>query len=386
MSEGNQPGAMALTRTPRGAHFQARSRVERHDTALARGIGHGVHLAGARAVEGGHRGDVDHRSAAVLEHRAGDRLGDEEQPTQVDVDHLLPAIAGCLLGRSSPGGAGVVDEHVDLAELVDRRFDQPFDVSGLRTSHESASDRTPSFSSSAAVCWQRSILLAETTMFEPSSARASAIWRPRPLPPPVTIAVWPDRSNSSWRRRAAPERIQFSMSPLVPNDHLELRGRYRAFMEEHVYPNEAGVRGRTTTAGCAHRGTAGARRRTPACGPRISARRPGARGRLPLLRVLNEVIGRSYWGQLVFGCQAPDAGNGEILHLFGTTGAEGATGWRRSSPARCGRSSDDRARGLGRRPHRPGVTARARRRRLGDRWPQVVLDRAEGPLSASSWR
>ena len=24
------------------------------------------------------------------------------------------------------------------------------------------------------------------------------------------------------------------------------------------------------------------------------------------------------WGQLVFGCQAPDAGNGEILHLFGT--------------------------------------------------------------------
>ena len=33
---------------------------------------------------------------------------------------------------------------------------------------------------------------------------------------------------------------------------------------------------------------------------------------------LNEVIGRSYWGQLVFGCQAPDAGNSEILHTFGT--------------------------------------------------------------------
>ena len=33
---------------------------------------------------------------------------------------------------------------------------------------------------------------------------------------------------------------------------------------------------------------------------------------------LNEQIGRSLWGQLVFGCQAPDAGNGEILHLFGT--------------------------------------------------------------------
>src|SRR5436309_14430931 len=33
---------------------------------------------------------------------------------------------------------------------------------------------------------------------------------------------------------------------------------------------------------------------------------------------LNEHIGRSVWGQLVFGCQAPDAGNAEILHLFGT--------------------------------------------------------------------
>jgi alkylation response protein AidB-like acyl-CoA dehydrogenase len=33
---------------------------------------------------------------------------------------------------------------------------------------------------------------------------------------------------------------------------------------------------------------------------------------------LNEYIGRSLWGQLVFGCQAPDAGNAEILHMFGT--------------------------------------------------------------------
>ena len=33
---------------------------------------------------------------------------------------------------------------------------------------------------------------------------------------------------------------------------------------------------------------------------------------------LNEHIGRTVWGQLVFGCQAPDAGNAEILYLFGT--------------------------------------------------------------------
>ena len=33
---------------------------------------------------------------------------------------------------------------------------------------------------------------------------------------------------------------------------------------------------------------------------------------------VNEEIGRSHWAQLVFGCQAPDAGNAELLHRFGT--------------------------------------------------------------------
>ena len=48
-------------------------------------------------------------------------------------------------------------------------------------------------------------------------------------------------------------------------------------------------------------------------------RRPEARGTGFLdYAYLNEYIGRSLWGQLVFGCQAPDAGNAEILHLFGT--------------------------------------------------------------------
>ena len=34
--------------------------------------------------------------------------------------------------------------------------------------------------------------------------------------------------------------------------------------------------------------------------------------------LLNEEIGRSMWAQLVFDCQAPDTGNAEILHQFGT--------------------------------------------------------------------
>ncbi|MFE3702728.1 acyl-CoA dehydrogenase family protein, partial [Nocardia tengchongensis] len=36
------------------------------------------------------------------------------------------------------------------------------------------------------------------------------------------------------------------------------------------------------------------------------------------LALLNEVLGTSQWAPLVFGCQAPDSGNAEILAHFGT--------------------------------------------------------------------
>jgi len=36
------------------------------------------------------------------------------------------------------------------------------------------------------------------------------------------------------------------------------------------------------------------------------------------LGLLNEILGRSRWAPIVFGCQAPDSGNGEILAHFGT--------------------------------------------------------------------
>ena len=36
------------------------------------------------------------------------------------------------------------------------------------------------------------------------------------------------------------------------------------------------------------------------------------------LALMNEILGRSLWGQIVFGCQAPDSGNAEILAHHGT--------------------------------------------------------------------
>ncbi|NED66402.1 acyl-CoA dehydrogenase, partial [Streptomyces sp. SID10244] len=36
------------------------------------------------------------------------------------------------------------------------------------------------------------------------------------------------------------------------------------------------------------------------------------------LALLNEILGRSSWAPVVFGCQAPDTGNAEIIAHFGT--------------------------------------------------------------------
>jgi len=36
------------------------------------------------------------------------------------------------------------------------------------------------------------------------------------------------------------------------------------------------------------------------------------------MALLNEIIGRTIWGPLVFGCQAPDSGNSKILAIYGT--------------------------------------------------------------------
>jgi len=98
----------------------------------------------------------------------------------------------------------------------------------------------------------------------------------------------------------------------------DLKAPYRAFMEAHVYPNEAAL-AREDEAAVAL--VAELRSRAKAEGlwaPHLPPDAGGTGYGFLAYAHLNEEIGRCVWGQLVFNCQAPDAGNGEILHLFGT--------------------------------------------------------------------
>jgi acyl-CoA dehydrogenase len=98
----------------------------------------------------------------------------------------------------------------------------------------------------------------------------------------------------------------------------ELRARYREFMEEHVFPNESAL---AREDDASQELVAELRERAKSEGlwaPHLPPEAGGTGEGFLAYAHLNEEIGRSIWAQLVFGCQAPDAGNGEILHLFGT--------------------------------------------------------------------
>jgi acyl-CoA dehydrogenase len=106
-----------------------------------------------------------------------------------------------------------------------------------------------------------------------------------------------------------------AIADLAPTAELaDLRAKYRAFMEEHVYANEARLEDDDAL-------VAELQARAKAEGlwaPHVPPEAGGTGTGFLAYAHLNEEIGRSIPAQLVFGCQAPDAGNAEILHLFGT--------------------------------------------------------------------
>jgi alkylation response protein AidB-like acyl-CoA dehydrogenase len=89
-------------------------------------------------------------------------------------------------------------------------------------------------------------------------------------------------------------------------------------MEEHVYPSEPALDREDDTAVALIAELQARAREAGLWAPHVPPEVGGSGEGFLYYACLNEEIGRSSWAQLVFGCQAPDAGNAEILHLFGT--------------------------------------------------------------------
>ncbi len=108
---------------------------EGHHARLRRGV---VRLAGLGAPAE-HRGVVDDRSPVPLgDHLAQRRPGAAERPVQRDVEHPGPLLVGHVEHRGGAAEPGVIDHHVDPAEVRGRALDQRGDlrlvgdVAGLR--------------------------------------------------------------------------------------------------------------------------------------------------------------------------------------------------------------------------------------------------------------
>ncbi len=106
----------------------------------------------------------------------------------------------------------------------------------------------------------------------------------------------------------------FTMTAEIRED----RRKVKAFMEEHIYPNEASLAREDDEAEALMKDLQGEVKAMGMWALFIAPEAGGSgKGFLPYAYA-NEIIGRSFFAPLAFGCQAPDTGNAEILHLFGT--------------------------------------------------------------------
>jgi alkylation response protein AidB-like acyl-CoA dehydrogenase len=100
-----------------------------------------------------------------------------------------------------------------------------------------------------------------------------------------------------------------------PTERIE---QVRTFMNERVLPNERTIEKQDEAAEQLLAQLRDEVRELGLWAPHVPPEAGGAGTGFLDYAYLNEHIGRSIFGQLVFGCQAPDAGNAEILHQFGT--------------------------------------------------------------------
>jgi len=78
------------------------------------------------------RGDVNDASAAALgDHLLRGDLGAEEGALEIDVEHALVLLLGGVEHGGAGFHAGVVDDDVEAAEILDCSIDEFLEVSGF---------------------------------------------------------------------------------------------------------------------------------------------------------------------------------------------------------------------------------------------------------------
>src|SRR5216683_2112858 len=297
------------------------------ESALARVVRDRIEHLGHRAAQSRDGGDIDDLATALRDHDVTRSLRAQKGAGQVHVEHPPPILHGHGRDGRDPGAAGVVHEDVDRAELGLRALDHRTDVVGAGDVTAEAKRADPQRrelrgrlgAAFGVACAEHHVRthLRERCRHLPSEAAASAGDDGDPpakveqLPGVHPLPLVPLRPS---RRLYSPPVPAFAPSP----DVQQRREHLAAFMEAQVYRNEHALAAEDDAAEALMRELQG---KAKAAGLWAMFIGPDAGGTgtgfLPYV-YLNEVIGRSLVAPRVFGCQAPDTGNAEILHEFGT--------------------------------------------------------------------
>ena len=106
----------------------------------------------------------------------------------------------------------------------------------------------------------------------------------------------------------------FTMTPEI----REMRQKVRAFMDEHIYPNEEFLTEGGDEALALMQELRGKVKKMGMWAPHLPAEAGGMGIGFMSYVYMNEILGRSVFAPFAFGSQAPDSGNAEILWHFGT--------------------------------------------------------------------
>src|SRR4029077_4044705 len=155
----------------------------------------------------------------------------------------------------------------------------------------------------------------------PPPARRTRRRRPSASTAQASFEAPPGSSTGSETGPSTPWRASRSSATIAAV--ADRRERVRGFMEEYVYPNEQALTREDDAADGLVRDLQKQAKEAGLWAPHLPPEAGGSGGGFLEYADLNEEIGRSFIAQLVFGCQAPDGGNAEILHLYGTDEQKG---------------------------------------------------------------